>query len=143
MIKRTTAIVFILLANLILLAHAVVPHHHHKKQVCLTNSHCINELYAYDNGTNHDSHSHDGESNSEDCFLKVPIVISSNQWKVDFKLYNTSDNSGLDDFHYNLFNNSAKLLIPVFSSFYYEQFPDNSYTIFVSASLGLRAPPVV
>jgi len=144
MIKRTTAIVFIILANILILAHAVVPHHHHNKQVCLINSHCINESFTDEHGANKDSHSHDGGNNSDDCVLKEPIVVLSNQWKTDFKFNNnTSDRSGLDDFHYNLLNSSTEFLISVLSSFIYERYTDSSYPSLISVSLGLRAPPVV
>ena len=144
MIKKTTAIVFILLTNILILAHAVVPHHHHNKQVCLVNTHCINDDFKNEHGTNQDSHSHDGENNSDDCVLKEPVIVLTNQWKAGFKFNdNTSDHSGLDDFHYNLLNSSTEFLIPVLSSFIYERYTDSSYPSLISVSLGLRAPPVV
>ena len=143
MIKRTIAIALLILANIIILAHAVVPHHHHNKQVCLVNSHCINESFTDKHGTNQDSHSHDGENNSDDCVLKLPVVIFSNQWKTDFKFNNKSDHSGPDDFHYNLLNSTTEVQIPVQSSFNYERITDSSYSSLVSTALGLRAPPVV
>jgi len=34
MLKKFTAIFFILCANVIFLAHAVIPHHHHENKVC-------------------------------------------------------------------------------------------------------------
>lgn len=127
-----------------MLAHAVVPHHHHNKQVCLINTHCINDDITDEHGTTKKSHSHDGENNSEDCVLKEPVVLFSNQWKTDLKFNNNaSDRSGLDDYHYNLLNSKTELLIPVFSSFIYERYTDSSYPYLISASLGLRAPPVV
>ena len=143
MIKRTAAIVLIMIANIMILAHAVIPHHHHNKQVCLINSHFTNESFTDEHGTDQDSHSHHRENNSDDCVLKLPLVIFSNQWKTDFKIKNIPDRSSLDDFHYNLLNNKTEFQIQVLSSFYYERITHSSYSSLVSASLGLRAPPVV
>jgi len=149
MIKKTTAIAAIMLASIILLAHAVVPHHHHNKQVCLINTHCINDDITDEHGTTKKSHSHDGENNSDNCVLKESVVILSNQCRTDLKFNNnTSDRSGLYAFHYNLLNSSTEyssteFLIPVLSSFIYERYTDSSYSSLISASLGLRAPPVV
>lgn len=143
MIKKTSAIAFLILANILLLGHAVVSHHHHNQQVCLENSHCLHDGLTDEKDNNRDSHSHDGENNHDDCILKEPVVVLSNQWKPDFKVDNTTDRSGLDVFHYNLLISSTKYLIPVLSSFIGERFTDDSYSSLVSASLGLRAPPVV
>jgi hypothetical protein len=143
MIKKTTAVAFLMLANILILAHTVVPHHHHEKQVCLENSHCIHDGLTPEHDNNRDSHSHDGENNHDDCVLKTPVVVFSNQWKPDFKYNNTADCSDLDIFHYNLLISSTKYMIPVLSSFISERVTDDSYSSLVSASLGLRAPPVV
>ena len=83
MIKRTTAVAFLMLANFILLAHAVVPHHHHNKQVCLEKTHCIHDGFTDEHDNNRDSHSHDGENNHNDCVLKEPVGVLSNQWRSD------------------------------------------------------------
>jgi len=144
MIKKTAAIASIMLASIILLAHAVVPHHHHNKQVCLIKTHCINDDNTDEHGTTKKGHSHDGENNSDNCVLKESVVILSNQCRTDLKFNNnTSDRSGLYAFHYNLLNSSTEFLIPVLSSFIYERYTDSSYSSLISASLGLRAPPVV
>lgn len=143
MIKRITVTAFFILANVLFLAHAVIPHHHHYNQICFKNSHCQHDDYQDDPDTNQDDHSHDGEKNTDDCVLKEPIVVISNQWWTDFKFYSTTDRSGLDDFHPYHLNNGIEFQIPSFQSLIYEQVDDSSYSSFVSASLGLRAPPVV
>jgi hypothetical protein len=144
MLKRTTAIIFIILANMLVLAHAVVPHHHHHKQVCFINSHCINDNIADEQNTNRDNHSHDGEKNSDDCILKAPVIVSTNQWKIDFKFNDkTSDQSGHFEFYNCQSNTRTEFVFPLFSRFAGSYFNNSSYSSLVSASLGLRAPPVV
>lgn len=143
MVKRTIVIVFFALANILLLAHSVVPHHHHNKQVCLENSHCIHHDLTDIHDKNRDSHSHDGDNNHDNCVLKDPVVILSNQWKIDFKFINTTDQSGFDDFHNNLLYSNTELRSPILLSFIFERFSHSSYPSLISASLGLRAPPVV
>lgn len=143
MVKRTTVIVFFALANILLLAHSVVPHHHHKKQVCLVNSHCIQHDITDSHDKNSASHSHDGENNHDNCVLKDPVVVFSNHWKIDFKFISTNDHSGLDDFHNKLLHSNTEFRSPVLLNLIFERFTNSSYPSLVSASLGLRAPPVV
>ena len=143
MVKRATAIIFLSLANILLLAHAVVPHHHHNKQVCFTNSHCNHDDLTDEHGTNQGGHGHDGENNHDDCVLKEPVVVFSNQWKPEFKFNNTTDRSNHDDFNYNLLISSTEFRSPVLSSCINKRAASSSYPSLVSASLGLRAPPVV
>lgn len=144
MLKKSTAIVFIILANILVLAHAVVPHHHHHKQVCLINSHCINDNVADEQNTNRDNHSHDGEKNSDDCILKEPVIVFTDQWKIDFKFNpKTSEQTGHNQFYINQSKPGTKFLFPVFLGHIPSYLNTSSYSSLVSASLGLRAPPVV
>jgi hypothetical protein len=144
MIKRITSIAFILLANILLLAHAVVPHHHHHKQVCLVNSHCIDINLADDLNTNRDNHNHDGEKNSDDCILKEPVIVLTNQWKVDLRFNDkTPDQTSLDEFYNCPSHIITGFIFPVFSRVLTSHFNNSRYSSLVSTSLGLRAPPVV
>ena len=140
---RITANLFIMLAGILLVAHAVVPHHHHLKQICFERSHCIHDDLTHEHGTNPSSHSHDGENSHDDCVLKDPVVVLSNESKPDFRFIYETGRSGLDGFHDNFLNNSIELLIPVLSSYVYERVTDSLYRSLLSASLGLRAPPAV
>jgi len=59
MIKRKTALAFILIANIILLAHAVIPHHHHhNNEVCTESSTC----QAEEKSLGHSDCEHNGSS---------------------------------------------------------------------------------
>jgi hypothetical protein len=143
MIKRLTAILFIMLAGFLLVSHAVVPHHHHDKQICLQRSHCIHDDLTVEHGTRPVSHSHDGENNHDDCALKDPVVLFSNESKPDFKVIKATDPPGPDRFHDKLLSNSTEFRTPVLSSYVYELVTDSLFHSLVSASHGLRAPPVV
>jgi hypothetical protein len=144
MIKKTIAIASIMLASIVLLAHSVVPHHHHNKQVCLVSTHCTNDKSTDEHGSTKENHSHDGENNAHDCVLKESAVILSDHWKSYLKFENNRyERSGLDDYHHNLLNSSTEFVIPFLFSYIHERHPDCSYSSLITASLGLRAPPVI
>jgi len=140
MIRKTTTIIFILLANIILLAHAVFPHHHHGQMVCLNFSHCYHagndsSTYPADCG-----HEHDSESPVSNCILKQLVVVPANQARIEpaiLYLENFSDCYILQAG--NLYElQSTELFrknpypkdVPIFQSF-------------LDYSQGLRAPPAV
>jgi hypothetical protein len=144
MIKKVTPIVFILLANILLLTHAVLPHHHHNKQVCLIKSHCINDNNSKGHSSDNESHNHDDENNSNDCVLKELIAISSNDWKQEFK-FTASAHYQQDhaSFHYDLLNIGEEAVTAILLQSVSVHKVKYSYTYYVSASLGLRAPPII
>ncbi|MCA1759598.1 MAG: hypothetical protein LC658_07495 [Bacteroidales bacterium] len=83
MIRKTTAIIFILLANIILLAHVVFPHHHHEQQVCLNLSHCH---HTGNDSSTHPAdctHGHDSESPVSNCILKQLVVVPAGQGRIE------------------------------------------------------------
>ena len=142
MIKKTIAVASIMLASIVLLAHAIVPHHHHNKHVCLVKSHCTNDNNKDEHGSTDKSHSHDGENNPDHCVLKESEAVLSDQWKSNFKFENNrSDRSGLDDYHYNLLNSSTEFVIHFLFSYIHERHPDCSFSALITTSPGLRAPP--
>lgn len=132
-----------MLANFILLAHAVVPHHHHDKLICFKSAHCNQDDLRDEHGTTRDGHSHDGDSNHNDCALKEPVGVLSNQSRSDLLATSSTDRSGLDNFDYNILNTNPEIQISVLSTFVFERATHGSYSALVSASLGLRAPPAV
>ena len=68
--KRKTAIVFIVLANFIILAHAVVPHHHYHDDIYSHHDKgCCNSSILFSFGHNADDCSHD-DSEREACKLQ-------------------------------------------------------------------------
>lgn len=139
MIKKLTAFSFILIANLVLLAHAVLPHHHHEQQVCIERTHCVEDVTIHSlNST--DNHQHDG-SDSTTCVLKQAVIIPSSQTRFINNCDNCSDNHIHDyiilsnlGYEHTQFVSEIVTHIPEFPSF---------YTTFVTPTLGLRAPPTV
>jgi hypothetical protein len=141
MIKKLTAYSFIILANIVLLAHAVFPHHHHEQQVCIERTHCASDAEAHGHNTDAKDHQHDGNANSTECVLKQAFVIPSSQAKFVNNCDNCSDNHNhhffiLSNFGYVDLQPDFEVVtyIPEFSSFLIS---------FVTTSLGLRAPPLV
>ena len=144
MFKRVTPIVFIVLANILLLAHVVLPHHHHHKQVCLVKSHCINDNISSGHSSGKESHSHDGENNTNDCVLKELIAVPSNGWKQEFKFASSTNNQqDHGAFQYNLLNIGEEAITAIFLQSFSVHKKKYSYSYYVSTSLGLRAPPIV
>jgi hypothetical protein len=144
MIKRTTAIFLILLANIILLAHAIVPHHHHHEQVCIESTHCQNDSKAHNHNAYTPDHEHDGDTGTENCVLKQAVTIPANNFKQEVKCYACDDNyAPFVHFQAILFNNERISFVPKIISIAQILLKTSSHSNFVSTSLGLRAPPVV
>jgi hypothetical protein len=97
MIKRTTAASFLILAGILFLGHAVVPHHHHGNLICFVKSHCTDEYPAGDHGSSPDSHRHDGQEGPDQCLLKDPVIVSSNQPGTGLKITNIKGSQPLSD----------------------------------------------
>ena len=144
MIQRITAISFMLLANIVLLAHTVVPHHHHTMQVCLVNAHCQDDDKVHSHQSRPHDHQHDGEDTTK-CILKQIVIIPSNGLRKDNLVSDSSD--------FDLDHKSVQLSLLRFTYAISENIciatlkdPDDTprlYSVMISHSLGLRAPPTV
>jgi len=144
MIKRTTAIFFILLANIVILVHAVVPHHHHKSLVCIESNHCQSDSYAHNHSASAHDHEHDGGPETENCALKQAVGFPVNSLRQEFKCLGCDDNhSPFVHFQAILFCNEFNSFVPKIISIAQIPLKTSSYFWFVSASSGLRAPPIV
>lgn len=64
--KRTLAILMLLIANMIILVHAVVPHHHHDKVAVALAALCEEDDCHQHSHNGSQQHQHDGQ---EECFL--------------------------------------------------------------------------
>ena len=132
MIRRTASILFLLLANLILLVHTVIPHHHHANLICFKH-----DLQLTDN---HDDNHHDKDNDI--CSLQNIIVIVQNNQEIK----SVSPQNYIDQF-----NNSQALLsnsnqyIPIQSKIiwlkHYHSPP--YYSPLFENNKGLRGPPLV
>jgi len=141
MIRKITAIFFILLANIVLLVHAVVPHHHHKSLVCIESNTCQSDSYTNEHSTS--AHEHDGSAETENCALRQVLAIPGSSVKHELK--NLADGDNLYPsigFQFVLFGNDFNTFVPEVIST--AQFPlkTSSPSCFVYSSTRLRAPPV-
>jgi len=139
--KKAFAISFLLIANMILLAHAVIPHHYHHQIPDITwsflcengNSHTANQC------TDPDCPAH---GVVEDCFLKKIGVRFNNNGQLkssidtDFKLLPCL---------LSLFAVTPIIEIDNLESLPFHQKPHllSHHTDFISHSFGLRAPPAI
>ena len=144
MIKKGTAIFFILLANIILLAHIVVPHHHHKSQVCLVISHCQTDSQPYNHNSCGHDHQNDGKSSNDCCVLKQVVLIPSNLLRQECEsLEHANVYPDFDEFQSALFDTYFVRFVPFESSVSKLLSSPSIYTHFVNNALGLRGPPTV
>ncbi|MDR2804571.1 MAG: hypothetical protein LBB85_02865 [Dysgonamonadaceae bacterium] len=145
--KRAFGISFLLLANIIILAHSAIPHHHHNGMPV---AHATTHHEHDDAGHDHHHHDteqpvkHDGNSHrhnmAEDCLLRKVYVKASN----DERAFRFMDNDFAPFFC--LFVLHTTYSIPKITD-YGLPFRQKPYLIsclteYISQSLGLRAPPV-
>ncbi len=139
--KKITAILFVLLANIIIVAHAVVPHHHLSNKVLIITEHHDADDFNHKHHTDDHDHEH-GDANDYDfCLLKQVISIPTNTSKQEFS-------SPSIDFE---FGNRLAILIkndfacnpPPILSYLQTSFHSLFYTCFINSVSGLRAPPTV
>lgn len=160
MMKRRISMLMILLANILILAHAVVPHHHHNKVfVAIVNilDHDSQDIFNHEHGhehhhdgeTNHHNGStHHHDNNNEDCLLTEAEAAATLKiladdgisWSVD-TLQDNDDGSLILLAAIGLYELS---FTPVFSEDNVRRRPyvASGHTDFVARSKGLRAPPV-
>lgn len=140
MIKKTAALFFILLANIILLAHAVAPHNHHNGLACI----CKTGINAHPQESSNSNHKHNGKNSSDYCILTQLIVVRNTQVKLECKNVDFTDNhSQFDGIQAILINNIFKVFHPIYRTNVHLPQIGTLYNHFVNTGLGLRAPPVV
>lgn len=143
MIKRKTAIFFILFATLLLLAHAFVPHHHHTAHICLSAQHCPSDCSAHEHGFPVNDHAHDPQTDSEFCVLKQAVFISSHQNLFDKYGIGNDKPLSIPDFQVLVPTSEWKSKVPGQVLSGAESIIFLNYCCFAVPSSGLRAPPVV
>jgi hypothetical protein len=146
MIKKKTAFIFVLLANIVLLAHAVVPHHHHHNanEICISTSDCETDCKEHKHITPACTHGHENNEKSECCTLNQFVVIPATSIRQENNWVGCPDNKGtFDDFQAILFYYVLKADVPILETDARLQFTTSFFTQFVVSSLGLRAPPTV
>ena len=152
MIKRYSAVFFILMANIIFLAHAVLPHHHHKGEVCFVDSHCKTDSKAHKHTTskhNHKhatkehSHDHDGNTDEQNCRLKQEVILPSNQLELEYESFDYVDNTNFCRYQANLTLTEFELLIQPEFSIKKPPLIPSFYSRIICTNKGMREPPIV
>ncbi len=141
LVKRIIAFIFLVIVNIILLAHAVFPHHHHNYQVCLLNSHCNDDSKAHKHNTDEHNHDHDGNNKTQNCLLKQAVIIPSNSLKDQVKCTDYSRSNNNLQFILFYSETSSSTIYPVSISNRKPVFK-SEYSFLINHSLGLRAPPI-
>lgn len=148
--KKVIALPLLLLANLVILAHAIVPHHHHDKiVVSICDFLSIEDALEHTHSDHHHGqekgHEHTGHDLGEECLLnELYIRASSNQnlsasHSGDFDL----SNSHLDfPLYFCEFNQQIDLTDYGELPFRQKPYVYSYHTYYITHSLGLRAPPV-
>lgn len=145
--KNKTAIFFVLLANIIIVAHAVVPHHHLPHQsffLTAQTAEAENRHHHPESSDFDHDHDHDNKSDNEHCLLNRVIGLPTNTVRqicgCDFHA----------DFHPDLGGFYAVLLfiqfecvVPAVTVRLRRPLFAFSYISYASSVLGLRAPPAV
>ncbi len=145
--KQAITLSFLLLVNMIILAHVIIPHHHNKVPVALTSlhhEHSGNAMYKHHHQdtvpVEHDGNHH-GQDVVEDYLLQ----------HVFSRLGNNKQTCRSLDFNFDL----LYCIVSLFSEYSIPQITDNDglpfrekpyllsfHTEYISVSLGLRAPPI-
>ncbi len=136
--KRAVTFIFLLLANIALLAHAVVPHHHHGGSITfILCSHCNDCGKACHH--NHEAGQHD--DSTEDCPLKEGY-IRADSCKQVVSADSGDDTQLSDDLPLFYFDSVIKVTDCGYLHFRQKPYLFFYHTTFISEALGLRAPPV-
>lgn len=141
MLKQFASIVFLLFANIILLAHDVIPHHHHEENICFEHHSCAAE-HAHDSESQEQPSSDDKET----CCILAEMVVftpASHSFEIGCPCCENDQNPVTLDFSF----------IPTYSfagSDLSDQYPFRqkpyriNYLLSPANQLhGLRAPPLV
>jgi len=144
MIKRATALFFVLIASIFFLANAVIPHHHHKDEVCIESSHCDTDCESHEHETTNKNHKHNGNNDFQCCVLKQEVILPSNLIKQEIKSFNYLENlSYIDCFQAEIYNQDLIKHIQTNTSNSLNHLIPSLYSRSVCNGIGMRAPPIV
>ena len=146
--KRALSLSCLLLANIILLAHAALPHHHHETiSICFCDTtHCDNnkETCTHEHhGTETAHHEHTNYPSSDKCCIIDTIYTpAQNNIKTSCHQHEKCD-CGKMTVYALVSNNLYTSDFVGDTIFHFRQNPyvPLFYSEFISQSIGLRAPP--
>ena len=142
MFRRATAISLLFLANIVLLAVAVVPHHHHGDMICFTASHCCGHEHDADGCHDEQQTSHAHEHHGDAGCCNVEEWLLPNIEPEHKHQYHCSCSTCNNDLFVAILPDLSEPTIqPVSLPFRQAPTTETYVCIYVSQTLGLRAPP--
>lgn len=135
---KLTALIYVLAACIVILAHDTIPHHHHGFLACPETTHYHEDGSHHDDNADKHGHNDEDNENSFKCLLKQAVILPSGHSKIlkceDFRI-----NLNHDIYLFSDYRLAEVNLLTGLSGY----FPDCSlsFTEIVSVTLGLRAPP--
>jgi len=142
MLKRSTGLLFVLVANILLVTHSILPHHHYGGFAWIQANHYEDQKDPAGIHTEDAEQKHEDHDNDQTCLLKqvylVPVnsskldcpLIDNSSQNLDFQLvYIIQDTSG----YLHVFN---KIPVPPLIVI-------GRYSLHVTCCVGLRAPPAL
>ena len=153
--RKAVAISFLLLANIVLLAHAFIPHHHHEGIPICFSSHKHNHIHdADDSDCTHPSHhepgpgcthSHHGGDccPNDSCPISKDIYARVLEDDETFPIFDFPEGE-TESIFYVSNEDIIKLPIPGLYGLPFRQKPLllSYFSEYIIGSLGLRGPPV-
>jgi hypothetical protein len=141
MYKRRIAFTFLLLANLILLAHTAIPHHHHQNLLCFEREHCADDGIPHEPGQPEQNHQHDNDPVRNLCLLADDFLSASSNFanRAGICQHNGGNqeyNPYLSCFSGNTVISSQPVTDIAFARHFYLLYSSISY-----AAFGSRPPP--
>jgi hypothetical protein len=137
--RKTTAIFFILLANIFILAHVAVPHNHIHGFVSFFDEYSHSNEVSHDHHNTSDTSDESQENDIDFCLLNQAVQVGRYETEFNTQVYG-------EHIIFNLILGSGiEIISPYFLKIpppFYE-IPPSLYSNLINKGLGLRAPPVV
>lgn len=148
MIKKETAALFILFANIIIEAHAVIPHHHlpHNSflvisSLCRENKDGHHHPKDYPD-YNHDHSSNNNENKNDHCLLKQDVGIPTNILRQGSNNnLQTNSHNAFAEFHAIPAGFQFDCIVPLIITDLQPPLLTSCHAGYTSCVSGLRAPP--
>ena len=142
MFKKTSCLLLVLIANVLLVAHGILPHEHDGGFACLSVDKCENHHHPAGIHTEDSDHKHHNHDHDQPCLLTQAYLIPEDSSRLDCPV---SDHNKLSlDFQLLFTHPDTSGFLP---SFFKVPVPPlifaDPYPVTVTCSSGLRAPPAL
>ncbi len=142
MVKKSACLLFVLIANILLVAHSILPHEHFGGFAWIPADHCEDHHHPAGNHAEDADHHHPDQDHDQPCLLAQAYLVRVNSFKPDFleaESYNQGPDFQLifsDRHHWEYPSFFNKIPLPPLI------LPGRSPSPSTSCS-GLRAPPTL